>query len=83
LTKAKGINPKQKELTKTVKVNQNINAMMGVFNELKLRMDDLHRTSEVQQMNLHQGLGAINQIQVNQEQQDHRLRAIEQQIPKP
>jgi hypothetical protein len=46
-------------------------------------MDDLHRTSEVQQMNLHQGLGAINQIQVNQEQQDHRLRAIEQQIPKP
>ena len=56
---------------------------MGVFNELKLRMDDLHRTSEVQQMNLHQGLGAVNQIQVNQKQEDQRLRAIEQQIPKP
>jgi len=75
--------PDMNENAANSETQQMFKAMMGAFSELKLRMDELHRTSEVQQMNLHQGLGAINQIQVNQEQQDHRLRAIEQQIPKP
>ena len=58
-------------------------AMMGAFNELKIRMDDLHRSNEQQQMSLHQGLGIISQVQVNQETQERRLSQMESHLQQP
>lgn len=53
-------------------------AMMGAFNELKLRMDGLQQSAENHQVHLHQGLSAISQLQNHQENIDHRLSSMEQ-----
>lgn len=55
-------------------------SMMGAFSELKLRLDDMQQSSSQQQVLLHQSLGAIQQIQTNQENQEHRLNQIEFQV---
>lgn len=65
-------------------VNENqemFKAMMGAFNELKMRLDGLQMSAEGHQSNLHQGLTAIAQLQSHQEQLDHRLSSMEQKVP--
>lgn len=51
--------------------------MMTAFSDLKVRMDQVQEATEQQQVALHQSIGAINQIQQNQELQGNKLNLLE------